>query len=208
MFTKGQEDAVDRVREHLTSDKGEGEKLAAQIYVWMAGTKTYQDAQGRRVTKPTGEDSERLVEIAKVDPAAWDAACMLSTGLLENDEPLPVPLREFTTAMLRGADRPAKKGRPKYANLARDLYIAACIPILLNAGFSLSRNQATRDSRDYECPSASSIIAPMCGVDEGSVIKVWSKFQSHVEMTQKYGPYYFTEHGLRLDLFSIITVGK
>lgn len=102
----------------------------------------------------TGKRASSLIDLAKHDPIAWDAAKELTAKFLEQEYPLPIELRQFTIDLLRGSERPKKQGRYKIENLYRDQCVADAIYTLHECGFK----PLTKNSNDSENNSACHVV--------------------------------------------------
>ncbi|WP_230834639.1 hypothetical protein [Vreelandella aquamarina] len=195
-MTPEQKAAIAKIPHYLDGWQGEkGEKIAALIYCWMAGTASYRDENGIEVTKPTGQQPDKIVEAAREDPAAWEAARMLVARLAEHEEPIPPSLLKFTAALMRDKWPKPTGGRPKHKNLARDLRIANAVYMLNSTGIQLSQNDVTIGAK-----SAFNLVAMYSNLSPAAVRTIWRKIGPHVIESSTKGPFYFHEEPLRLEL--------
>jgi len=102
----------------------------------------------------TGKRASNLIDLAKHDPIAWDAARELTVKILEQEDPLPPELRQFTIEILKGDERPKKQGRYRAENLYRDQCVADSIYTLHECGFK----PLTKNSNESENNSACHIV--------------------------------------------------
>lgn len=102
----------------------------------------------------TGKRAANLVELAKNDSIAWDATKELTVKILEQEDPLPAELRQFTIEILRGGERPKKQGRYRAENLYRDQCVADSIYTLHECGFK----PLTKNSNESENNSACHVV--------------------------------------------------
>lgn len=193
-MTPEQEAAIAKIPHYLDGWQGEkGEQIAALIYCWMAGTKSYWDENGNGITEPTGQQPDKIVEAAKEDPAAWEAARMLVAGLAEHEDPIPPSLLKFTAAVMRDQWPKPVGGRPKHKNLARDLRIANAVYMLKTAGIQLSQNDATKGAK-----SAFHLVAIYSHLSSTAVKTIWRNIGPHVIESRTKGPFYFHDQPLKL----------
>lgn len=102
----------------------------------------------------TGTRAPNLVEFAKYDPIAWDATKELIAKILEQGDPLPPELLQFTIKVLRGEEGPNKQGRYRAENLYRDQCVADAIYTLHECGFK----PLTKNSNDSQNNSACHVV--------------------------------------------------
>ncbi|MBX9923877.1 MAG: hypothetical protein K2Y01_07180 [Rhabdochlamydiaceae bacterium] len=102
----------------------------------------------------TGKRAANLVELTKHHPTAWDAAKELAAKILEQGDPLPPELRQFTIKVLRGEEGPNKQGRYRAENLYRDQCVADAIYTLHECGFK----PLTKNSNDSQNNSACHVV--------------------------------------------------
>lgn len=96
-----------------------------------------------------------LVERAKTDPAAFDAAVTLFERL-SREGALPYDLRRFAVKVMTGViRRPSKRGRSANANFTRDNYICMAVE-LAHRDFGL---HYTRNDAAEACDSACDVVA-------------------------------------------------
>lgn len=194
-MTPEQEAAIAQVPRYLEGMReGNGEKIAAMIYVWMAGVTTYTEIATRReINTPSCQYPDKIVDAASKDPAAWEAARMMVAALIERGDPIPPTLLRFTAAIMRDKWSKPLSGRP--TDLARDLRIAHAVWMLMEAGFKKSQNSATQGAK-----SAFAIVGLHANLNHDAVKAVWNKLGEHVIATKKRGPYYFLNSPLQLKL--------
>ncbi len=126
----------------------------------------------------TGKRASTLVELSKNDPTAWDAAKELAAKILEQGDPLPAELRQFTIEILRGSDRPKKQGRYRAENLHRDQCVADSIYTLNECGFK----PLTKNSNESENNSACHIIVEVLAklgdaISYDAVKSIWKNYK-------------------------------
>ncbi|WP_062372499.1 hypothetical protein [Halomonas sp. KX33721] len=193
-MTPEQEAAIAKIPQYLEGWQSEkGEKIAALVYCWLAGTETTRDDKDRITTRPTGKEPDKVVQAAKEDPAAWEASRMLVAGLAEQEEPIPSPLLRFTAAVMRDQWPKPSGGRPKHKNLARDLRIANAVYMLKCAGIQLSQNDETQATK-----SAFHLVARHAALSPSAVKTIWRNIGPHVIESRTKGPFYFHDQPLKL----------
>lgn len=195
-MTPEKEAVIARIPHYLDGwQTAAGESIAAQIYVWTAGTTEYMTDNGTRVVEPTGQNPEQVLEAAKVDPAAWEAARMLFAGLAEHGDPIPPPLMKFAASIMRDEWPKPASGRPKHKNLARDLRVANAVYRLNQAGIQLSQNDATQKTK-----SAFHLVACHALLSPAAVKTIWQNVGPHIIESKTNGLFYFCEHPLKLKI--------
>lgn len=126
----------------------------------------------------TGKRTANLVELAKNDPIAWDATKELTAKILEQGDPLPVELRQFTIEILRGGERPKKQGRYKAENLYRDQCVADSIYTLHECGFkplTKNSNESENNSACHVVVEALAKLGDMISYD--AVKSIWKNYK-------------------------------
>lgn len=126
----------------------------------------------------TGKRASNLVELAKNDPIAWDATKELAVKILEQEDPLPTELRQFTIGVLRGSERPKKQGRYRAENLYRDQCVADAIYTLNECGFT----PLTKNSNESENNSACHVVVEALAklgdmISYDAVKSIWKNYK-------------------------------
>jgi len=124
----------------------------------------------------TGTRAPNLVEFAKYDPLAWDATKELIAKILEQGNPLPPELCQFTIKVLRGEEGPNKQGRYRAENLYRDQCVADAIYTLHECGFK----PLTKNSNDSQNNSACHVVVEALAklgdmISYEAVRSIWKK---------------------------------
>ena len=126
----------------------------------------------------TGKRAANLVDLAKNDSIAWDAAKELVAKILEQGDPLPAELRQFTIEILRGGERPKKQGRHKAENLYRDQCVADSIYTLHECGFkplTKNSNESENNSACHVVVEALAKLGDMISYD--AVKSIWKNYK-------------------------------
>ncbi len=126
----------------------------------------------------TGKRASNLVDLAKNDPIAWDATKELISKILEQGDPLPVELRQFTIEVLRGGERPKKQGRYRTENLYRDQCVADAIYTLNECGFkplTKNSNESENNSACHVVVEALAKLGDMISYD--AVKSIWKNYK-------------------------------
>lgn len=143
-----QREALERVRKYLKAQLEDpapdvSHRMAVSFWIGSAGWRPVGDC----TFQPSGEHAEHLVEAAKSDPAAWDAAIALAARALEQGEVVPSALAAFSADVLRGSRCKPGGNSGKFTNLSRDLPLCKAVSMLLEAGFARYGSRGTAPSR-------------------------------------------------------------
>ncbi|MFJ1338690.1 hypothetical protein [Pseudomonas sp. NBRC 111139] len=189
---KSKQAVLQEMQEYLqkqlpTATREASHRMAVSYWGASAGWKKVSSAKRR----PSGEFPEQLLEVAKTDPAAWDAAKILVVNLLDLGEPMSRQLAGFAAAVLRGEWKRPGGNANSWGNLSRDLPLCLAIHSLLAAGF------ARTESREVE-PTAIEAVAKIASelghkVKADMLEKIWMRHRDHVERVVKDGPHYYRD---------------
>ncbi|WP_339933823.1 hypothetical protein [Vreelandella glaciei] len=208
MMTEDKVQVIDRVREYLREQlsdfsKEKSEQMAVLYFINTTGTRTvYHPDKGYSTIEVTGEYAADLVELAKEDWCAWEAARRLCSVLIDKEGNISCPeLRYF--ASQRMVDKfPKPKVKGAWGNLSRDLPIAMAVHILnKRAGINPWRNEVTYKHSDNGFEVVSAILKDIgYEVSARAVENTWERYADHVRGTACGGPYYFQSSGKDLKL--------
>lgn len=180
------------LQEYLKDSSGEkAHKMAIGYWGSSCGWTEEMEIDGRCVRKPSGEHCQIMLEHTSTDPAAWDAACLLSAGLLEEGRPVPPLLARFAASVLKGEIKRPPKNKNAWSTLSRDLPLCVSIADLLEAGFPRSINNSPAST-------AFDVVLDICcefGVylSLDMMEKIWARHKDHVLKTRSNGPFYYRE---------------
>jgi hypothetical protein len=126
----------------------------------------------------TGQRASNLVELAKNDPIAWDGTKELTAKILEQGDPLPAELRQFTIEILRGCERPKKQGRYRAENLHRDQCVADSIYTLHECGFTPLTKNSNESENNSACHVVVEALAKLGDVISYDAVKsIWKNYK-------------------------------
>lgn len=111
-----------------------------------------------------------LVEAAETNPAAWDDACRRAAASVEVGEPVPLYLREFIGAVLRGAvQRPTGGARKSFW---KDYQICLAVAALEErAGINPTKSEATGKDVFTGC----GFVSERLGMSVHTVASIWGR---------------------------------
>lgn len=126
----------------------------------------------------TGKRASNLVDLAKNDPIAWDATKELTAKILEQGDPLPAELSQFTIEILRGSERPKKQGRYRAENLYRDQCVADAIYTLNECGFKPLTKNSNESENNSACHVVVEALAKLGDVISYDAVKsIWKNYK-------------------------------
>lgn len=202
--TPEQQAAIDEVKAYLTNSlagagKQRSEEVAVLYLIQNTGTETiYHPDKGYSTVEVTGENSAPLVELAKDDPCAWEAAKRLSGVLLKENRLTCEELRVFAAEVLTG-EFPKPKAKHAWGNILRDFPIAMAIHTLQHkANIPPYKNDVSNHTNSGIEIVAELVTKLGISINPRNCKGIWERWGPHIRATKKGGPYYFQSEGAEL----------